>query len=111
MKKKLLCGIMSAMMILSLAGCGEEKNDKTDFSSIKETDYSQYMTLSDYKSIRADVDESELEVTDEEVKKYVEYYRSQKMNAENIGTVLHYLMEQKVLFGVVIEECMFMKNR
>lgn len=69
MKKRFACGLMAAMMVMSLAACG--KSDKTNETKVA-VDYKEYMTLADYKNIEVEADASSLEVTQEEIQSEID---------------------------------------
>lgn len=66
MMKRVLAGILAAGMLLSLAGCGREKESKSD--------YSAYCKLGEYKGLSAASVERQT-VTDQEIEEHIEAFR------------------------------------
>lgn len=75
MKKRLVCGLMAVMMVMSLTACSKSGNtNNTDGANdtVTATDYKEYMTLGDYKNIAVNADPSSLEVTQEEIQSEID---------------------------------------
>lgn len=92
MKKKILCGLMGTMMVLSLVACGKtdaDKNDETTAVALTAADYKEYMTLCDYKNIEVEADKESLTVTQEEIQNEIDSYLSaySEVNQIKEGTV------------------------
>lgn len=96
MKKKLVCGVLGAMMALSLVACGKKDNgnqaDTTTTlpkSSLTVDVCKQYMTLADYKNIEVQADPSSMEVKAEDVQREIDSYLRMMSTSEEIkeGTV------------------------
>lgn len=68
MKKRLVSGLVGAMMVLSLAGCGKADNKPDGDAAVN---YSDYMTLCDYKNLEIEVSPL-AEVTQEEIQKEID---------------------------------------
>lgn len=69
MKKRIVSGLLGAMMALSLAGCG--KTDNKQNGNVSAVNYSDYITLCDYKNLEIEVSPLE-EVTQEEIQKEID---------------------------------------
>lgn len=76
MKRRLVSGLLAAMMVMSLAACnksnettGETTGEKTVLTA---ADYKEYITLGDYKNIEVDADAASLQVTDEDIQKEID---------------------------------------
>ncbi len=68
MKRKLLSGLLGAMMVLSLAACNKSGNSATNATvAATAKDYKEYITLADYKNVEVDADPADLEVTDADI--------------------------------------------
>lgn len=85
MKKKLVILLAAVCTLSMLGGCGSDKKSTTEY------DASDYVTLGDYKGMEVKLD-SNYEVTDEDVKNYIEttvfnmypaYEDSDKTTVEN----------------------------
>ncbi|MCM1466774.1 MAG: FKBP-type peptidyl-prolyl cis-trans isomerase [Alistipes sp.] len=66
MRRKIISGLVGVMMALSLAGCG----GKTDTDKNAVVDYSDYITLCDYKNVEIEVTPL-AEVTQEEIQREI----------------------------------------
>lgn len=78
MKKRIVSGMLAAMMVFSLAACGttENANNTTTQKEVVVTkgakvltaaDYKEYITLGDYKNIEVNVSASDYEVTEDDI--------------------------------------------
>lgn len=69
MRRKLISGLVGAMMILSLAGCSKTENDKAQGGN-EAVNYADYITLCDYKNVEIEVSPL-AEVTQEEIQREI----------------------------------------
>lgn len=75
MKKRLVSGLLAAMMVMSLAACNKSNNlNETTGTAAPLTaaDYKEYITLGDYKNIEVEADKSSLEVTEADIQKEID---------------------------------------
>lgn len=90
MKKRLLCGLMGALMVFSLTACGtnnknvDVKNETTKAatSTVIDVKYSDYLTIEQYKDLEIEIDKELLKVEDSDIEKEVQRwldYSSEKI--------------------------------
>jgi trigger factor len=103
MRKKLLSLLLTATMAVTLAGCSNSKGsssvtlDPTDTSNqeVEAADYyatvqrnaevyKSYVTLGEYKGIEVTIDESQYQITDDDVETYISSILSQYSTTESI---------------------------
>lgn len=73
MKKKFLAVLLSAAMVMGLAGCGSKE--------YRASDMSEYIELGQYTGFEVEMD---LEVTDEEIQEEIDYMRESSAEYEQI---------------------------
>ena len=71
MKRSVALVALISGMVLALSGCGKKEED---MKYLKDFDATKYVTLGEYKGIS--VDSTKNEVTDEQVKQYIDYILS-----------------------------------
>lgn len=76
MRKKLVCGLLGAMMVLSLTACNKTAKEETTTAkpALTVETCKQYMTLADYKNIEVSADPSSMEISDQDVQDEINYY-------------------------------------
>lgn len=92
MKKRLIASVVLAAMIIgTVAGCGKDKKSSQEEATTEQetlaltteiTDYSEYVTLGEYKGLSIDVDPAD--VTDEQLKKEIDSIRKALATYEQI---------------------------
>lgn len=80
MKKRILCTMITVMLIVSMAACSKKTETKDNTptlgaeqgaDSYDVEDYNKYVTLADYKGMAVEIDRSTLEVTEEEIQQQI----------------------------------------
>lgn len=90
MKKRVICMLMAAMMVMSMAACNKKVTDPNNATTAPTTavntayaivDYKDYVTVGNYKDMEVAVDRSVLEVTEDEIQSEIDetlyYYSSE----------------------------------
>lgn len=90
MKKRVICMLMAAMMVMSMAACNKKVTDPDNATTAPTTavntayaivDYKDYVTVGNYKDMEVAVDRSVLEVTEDEIQSEIDetlyYYSSE----------------------------------
>lgn len=82
MKKKVISVLLVSTLVFSLAGCNKDKDSTTEI-----TDYSEYVTIGDYKGFTIEV--APADVTDEQLQTKIDSIIKEKTTYEEIkeGTV------------------------
>lgn len=96
MKKRLISALLSIAMVATMAGCVTKNTDTSnaaiapdEYQKTAETNakvYKKFVTLPNYIGLEAGVDKSVLDITDEDVDKYINSVLESYATTENIET-------------------------
>lgn len=80
MKKRILCGVMGALMIASLAGCNKANNKSTETTTAatvnNDVNYAELVSIEQYTGLEIEADKTLLEVKDSEVQSQMDSWVS-----------------------------------